>query len=107
MIDDGSDESSFLYFLHFFFLSRFFFSELIELLSFDELDVFDDDSDNDGSGSRFPGTCDFSFFSGDSVSRVSGVGSGIFVLTGIKSIGDVVPLVCLYQEESSPQLVYS
>ena len=30
---------------------------------------------------------------GESGSRVSGVGSGVFVLTGIKSIIDVVPLV--------------
>ena len=29
----------------------------------------------------------------DSVGRVSGMGSGVFVSTGIKSIGDVVPLV--------------
>ena len=43
---------------------------------------------------------DFPFFSGksvgsvrESVGRICGVGSVIFVLTGIKSIGDVVLLV--------------
>ena len=54
---------------------------------------FDDESDNDGSGSRSPGTCTFSFCSGKSVGRVSGLGSGVFVPTGIESIGDVVLLV--------------
>ena len=62
--------------------------------------MFDNESDDDGSGSGSPGTCTFPFFSDESVSRVGkyvghvcGVGSGIFVLTGIESIGDVVPLV--------------
>ena len=46
------------------------------------------------------GTCAFPFCSGkpvgcvdESVGTVCGVGSGVFVRTGIKSIGDVVPLV--------------
>ena len=34
----------------------------------------------------------FPFCSGKSVGSVSGVGSGDFVLTGIESIGDTVPL---------------
>ena len=70
------------------------------MLSFDKLDFFDDDSDNDGSDSGSAGTCTFPFQFDESVSRVgesfgcvSGVGSGIFVTTGIDSIGDVVPLV--------------
>ena len=58
-------------------------------MSFDELYLFDDESDDDGSGSGSPGTCTFPFFSGNSVSCVSGVDSGIFVRTGIKSIDDV------------------
>ena len=63
------------------------------MLSFDKVYLFDDESDNDGSGSRSPGTCDFPFCSEEYVGRVIGVGSGDFVLTGIESIGDIVPLV--------------
>ena len=70
------------------------------MVSFDESDPFDDDSDNDGSDSGSTGTCAFLFrfdesvdCVGESVGRVSGVGSGFFVPTGIKSIGDVVLLV--------------
>ena len=66
---------------------------LLEFLSFDELDLFDNEDDDDGSGSRSPGTCCFPFFSDEYVGRVSGVGSGDFVPTGINSIGDVVLLV--------------
>ena len=69
-------------------------------MSLDKLDLFDDDSDDDGYVSGSPGTCSFPFYSdesvgsvGKSVGRVCGVGSVIFVLTGIDSIGDVVPLV--------------
>ena len=61
--------------------------------------MFDDKSDNVGSGSGSPGTCTFQFCSGKSVSSggksvggVSGVGSGVFIPTGIESIGDVFPL---------------
>ena len=54
---------------------------------------FDDESDDDGSGSGSPSTCTFPFFSGNSVGRVSGVRSGVFFLSGIESIVDVVPLV--------------
>ena len=35
----------------------------------------------------------FYIFYGNSFGRVSGVGSGVFVPTGINSVGDVVPLV--------------
>ena len=62
--------------------------------------MFDDESDNFGSGSGSPGTCAFLFCSGksvgsagESVGGISGVGSGVFFLTGIESIGDVFPLV--------------
>ena len=61
-----------------FFLSDFFLIGLLELLCFRELDVFDDESDDDGSGSSSPVTCAFPFFSGNSVGCVSGVGSGVF-----------------------------
>ena len=64
--------------------------------------MFDDESDNYGYGSGSPGMCDFPFCSGKSigsvgksVGRVCGMGSGVFVLTGIKSISDIVPLVVL------------
>ena len=77
---------------------RFFLIDLLELLSFDKLDLFGDESDDDGPGFRSPVPCAFPFVSdesvgsvGESVGRVRGVGSGVFVLTGIKPIGDVVP----------------
>ena len=62
-------------------------------MSFDKLYIFDDDSDGDGSGSGSPGTCAFQFCSGNSVGYVNGVGSGVFLKTGIESIGGVVTLV--------------
>ena len=62
--------------------------------------MFDDDYDDDGSGSGSPGMCTFPFCSdksvgsvGKSVGRVRGVGSRDLVPTGIDSIGDVVTLV--------------
>ena len=69
-----------------------FLFDLLKLLSFDELDLFDDESEDDGSGSRSPGTCNFPFCSGNFVVSFSGLGSGIFVPTGIESIGDIVLL---------------
>ena len=59
-------------------LSRFFF--------------FDNEPENDGSGSGSYGTCTRQFWSGISIGRVSSFGSGVFFLIGIKSIDDVVPL---------------
>ena len=76
LLDDGSDESSFLYFRRFFFLPRFFF--------------FNDGCKNDGSGSVSSCTCPFPFSSGNSVGSVSGGGDGVFVPTGIKSIGKML-----------------
>ena len=77
----------------FYFYRFLFLINLLELLSFHELDLFNDDSNDDGYGSGSPGMCTFTFFSGDYVGFVSGVGSGVFVPTGIKLIGDVVSLV--------------
>ena len=74
------------------FLSLSFLTNLLELLSFEELDLFNDESDDDGSGSRSPGTWYFPFCSGNSIGCFSGVGSGVFVPTEIESIGDVVLL---------------
>ena len=79
----------------FFFLLLLFLINLLELLSFGELYLFDDEYDNDGSGSGSPGTCDFPFCSGKSVGPVIDVDSGDCVPNGIKSIGDVVTLVVL------------
>ena len=76
------------------------------MVSFEESDSFDDESGDDGSDSGSNGTCSFPFYFhesvggvGDSVGRVeysvgrvSSVGSEVFVLAGIDSIGDVVPL---------------
>ena len=89
-----------------FFVSRIFLSDLLEMVSFDKSDSFNDEYDNDRSDSGSNGTCDFTFYFdepvgpvGDSsgcveysVGRVSSVGSGVFVLAGIYSIGGVVPL---------------
>ena len=73
----------------FLFISYIFFY-LLELVLFDQLDSFDE-SDNDGSGSGFSGK---SIFSADKyIGSVSGVVFGDFVPAGIKSLGDVVPLV--------------
>ena len=77
------------------------------MLSVYESDYLYDKSDDYGFYSGSAGTCSFPFrFEdsagpvddsigrvGDSFGRVCGVGSGFFVLMGIKSIGDVVPLV--------------
>ena len=54
-----------------------------QLVSFNKLDLFGE-SDNDRSGSGL---------SGQSVGSAGDVGFGNFVPTGIKSLGDVVPLV--------------
>ena len=89
--------------------------DLLSLVSFDELDSFDDDSDDNGSGSGSSSMCAFPFSSDESigrvvesVGRVSGVGYGIFVPTGIDSIGDVVLLVLFVPkgvESKSGQLI--
>ena len=61
---------------------------------------FNDESDDDGSGSGSPGTCAFRFCSvksvgsvGKSVDVVSGVGSVVFVPTEIESISYFVLLL--------------
>ena len=82
--------SSFLFLRRFFLLLRLFFFDLLELVSFDKLDFFDE-SDNDGSGSGSPGKSVGN--AGESIGSVRGVGLGGFVLGGIESHGDVVLLV--------------
>ena len=72
LLEDGYDESSFRYLRRFFFLFRFFFFDLES----DE-DVFDDKSDDDGSGSGFnSGSC-LSLFFDLSVDRVSGLSCNV------------------------------
>ena len=90
MLDDGSDRSSFVCLRRFFFLSLLYLIDLLELVSFDEVYLFNE-SDNDGSGSGSPSTSIGS--AGESVGRVSGAGYGIFFPTGIESLSDVVTLV--------------
>ena len=99
-LDDESDASCFLSFRYFFFLLRLFLIGLLKLLSFGELDLFGDESNDDVSVSGSPGTCKFPFCSiksvgsvGESVVHVCVIGSGVFFPTGIESIGDIVPLV--------------
>ena len=86
-------------------------------MSFDKLYFFENESENDGSGSGSPGTCNFTFCYGESVGSVgesvgslSGIGSGNFAPTGIKSLGDVVPLVVFVPrgvESKGDQLIES
>ena len=79
------------------------------MISADESDSLDDESDDDGSDYGSAGICTFTFLFEDSVGCVDnsvgrvddyfgpvcGVGSGIFVPIGIESNGDVVPLIML------------
>ena len=67
----------------FFFLSRLIFFNLLELVSFEDLDLFGEYK-NDESGSGSPGK---------PVGSAGSVGFGDFVPTGIESLGDVVPMV--------------
>ena len=78
-------------FLTLFLLIAFLKFDLLKLVSFDELDLFDNESGDDGSGSWSAGTCDFPFCSDQSVGSVgeyvdsgSAVGSGVFFPTGIE-----------------------
>ena len=50
----------------------------------------DDESENVESGYGSSGTCPFPFSSGNYVGCVSGGGSGVFVLTEIESIGEMM-----------------
>ena len=93
----------FLVFTTLFLLINFILFDLLELLSFDALYIFDDESDDDESGSGSHGTCAFPFCYGNSVGSVSGLGSGVFVLTVIESIDDVFPLVMLIPKGVEPK----
>ena len=67
--------------------------DLLYLLSSDESDLLDDESDNDGSDSGSAGTCTFPFRFDESVGRVCGVGSGIFFPIEVDSKCDVFTFV--------------
>ena len=107
LLDDESNVSCFLYLRLFFFLSLFFLIDLLEFLSFDGLYLFDDESDDDGSGSGSPGTCNFTFCSGNSVGSVSCVGSGVFFGLELSLLVTFFCWLRSYKEDLSPKLVDS
>ena len=89
---------------------RVFLFDLLKLVSFDRSYLFDDESDNDWSGSGSAGTCAFTFHFnesighvGDFVGRISGMGSVVFVLTGIESIGETVLLIVFVTKGVEPK----
>ena len=84
MLDDESDKSCFICFGHY-FLSRLLILDFLYLMSSDKSDSLDDESDNDGSDSGSSSRCYFPLNFENSVDRVSGLGSGIFVPTGVES----------------------
>ena len=87
------------------------------MLSTDKLYLLNDEYDDYGIDSRSAGRCNFYFrfdasvgSVGKYVGRVSGVGSDVFVPTGIESISDVVPLVMFVPrgvESKGDQLIES
>ena len=89
-LDNESDASLFFLLSDAFYSYRFSFKiNLLEFLSFDELDLFKNEYEDDGSGSESPVLCNYPFCSVKSVGGFIGVGSGLFVLTVIELIGDV------------------
>ena len=64
--------------------------DLLYLLSLDESDLLDDESDDDWSDYRSSFMCAFYSRFDESFVSVSGVGSGFFVLIGVLSDCDVV-----------------
>ena len=88
-LDNEYDESYFIHFWCFFLLSRPLLLDLLYLMSSEESDYLNDESDDGGSESGSSGTCAFPFCFYNYVGHVGGVGSGIF-FNGIS-------LSCLYQ----------
>ena len=65
---------------------------IFDFMSSYQSDSFDDESDGDGSDSGSSGTysfCAFSLRFDDSVGSVNGLGSGIFLPTGVNSKSDI------------------
>ena len=91
-LDDEPQNSCFVHFRCFFFLSRCFLFDLLYFLSSDESYSPGDDSDDDGSDYGSSGTysfCAFYLRFDNSVGSVSGLVSGIFVPTGVESKCDI------------------
>ena len=63
--------------------------DFLYLLSSEESDYLNDESDDDGYDSGSSGTCDFTLSFDESIGRVSGLGSGVFFSIGVKSKCDV------------------
>ena len=83
-----SKEPCLLSFQYIFFLLRLLLFDLMYLMSSDESDLIDDDSDFDGSDSGSSGRyyfCTFSFCFEDSVGSVGSLGSGVFCTNRIQS----------------------
>ena len=78
-LDKESDDSCFLNFQLFLLLSRPLLLDFLYLLSLEESDLLDDESENDGSDSGYSGTCAFPLSFDESVGRVSGLESGVFL----------------------------
>ena len=81
-------------------IKKIFLIYSLNFLSLDESDSLDDD----GSGFGYYGTCSFPFYFDDSVGSVSGLGSGIFVPTGVKSKCEIFAFVVLVSIGSSPKV---
>ena len=67
-------------FLTLFFKSRLLLLDVLYLLSSDELDSLDDESDDDESESGYSGTCYFLLRFNNSLGRVSGLGSRFLLI---------------------------
>ena len=92
MLDDDSGDSCFVCFQCFLFLSRHLLFDFLYLLSEDESDSLNDESDKIGYDSGSSGVysfCNFSLSFGDSIGSVSVLGSGVFEPTGVESKGDI------------------
>ena len=81
-----------MHFQFFFFLSCCLIFDLLYFLSSDESYLIDDESENHGSESGSSGTyyyCAFYLRFIYSVGSVSGLGSGVFLPTGVESKYDI------------------
>ena len=97
-------------FRYFFLLSRRLTFYLLYLMSLDESDLLDDESDKLGSDSRYSGTYSFRAFYlrfDDYIGSVSVLVSGIFAPTGVQSKGSILLMTCSYQQELIPKVVNS
>ena len=100
----------FLSFLMLLFLLRLLILDLLYLMSLEESDSLNDESYDDGSDSGFSSTYSFPAFSlcfDDSVVHVRGLGSGVFLPTGVDLKCDTFRLLYLYQLELNPKVVDS